>query len=144
MERQKSQQLALSYGYFGLIPWLVLSILLAFRELEIGFLRVAYDAYSAITLAFMAGIYWSLALQSQGPACPARLMRTSILLALWAWFALSLPDAFRALAFMLGFCVLYGIDRYVLEDLWSAGYLAMRGRLTLVVVATQLLVALTG
>ena len=144
MEHPKSQQLALWYGYFGLIPLLALSVLLVIPVMDSSLLRAAYDSYSAIILAFMAGIYWSLALQGQGPACPARLMRASILLALWGWFALALPEVFRAMAFMLGFCVLYGIDRYVLEDLWSTAYLTMRGRLTLVVIATQVVVAVAG
>ncbi len=140
----KSQQMTLWYGYFGLLPFFTLAILLAFRVLRPDILRVAFDTYSAILLAFMAGIYWPLAMQGQGAASPMRLMRASVLLTLWGWFALLLPDIFRALAFLAGFGVLFGIDRYVLEDLWSSGYLVMRGHLTIGVIASQLLVAIMG
>lgn len=145
------------YGYLGLLPFIVLS---AFSLVEPGLGRAgdpsapatvgplvwrqAYDTYSAVILAFMAGIYWPLCLRGDSPAHGERLMSIAILIALLAWFALFLPPGLRALLFAGSFALLYLIDRFVLEDYWSAGYLQMRGHLTAVVVVTQGLLVLAA
>ncbi|OZG74471.1 hypothetical protein BTA51_05550 [Hahella sp. CCB-MM4] len=143
-EFSKIQKLSLWYGYFGLVPFVALSLVIAAGMFNSGEVRWLYDSYSALVLSFMAGIYWPMALKEHGPACPARLMRASILISLWAWFTLMLPPICRPLAFSAGFAVLFGIDRFVLEDLWSWDYLKMRLHLTIVVVASQFLVALAN
>ncbi|WP_026180433.1 DUF3429 domain-containing protein [Hahella ganghwensis] len=141
-EYSKVQKLSLWYGYFGLIPFVGLSLVIAIGIFNTGQVRWLYDSYSALVLSFMAGVYWPMAMKEHGPACPARLMRASILMSLWAWFTLMIPEVCRPVAFSAGFAVLFGIDRFVLEDLWPWDYLKMRMHLTVVVIASQILVAM--
>lgn len=139
-----TQDLAQWFGYSGLIPFVLLTLLIisgfGFADLA----RTLFNGYSAITLSFMAGIYWPVAIKEEGPANPRRLMSASICLALWSWLALLLPEPAKALAFAVGFIFLYGIDRYVLGDIWTNMYLLMRSHLTIVVVGCQLCVAVLG
>ena len=141
MSMNNTQRLARWYGYFGLIPFVLLTLVVVSGFSFADSARVIFDQYSAVILAFMAGIYWPIALREEGPVNPKRLMVASIGLALWSWVILVFPETFRALAFALGFLFLFGIDRWVLDVIWSNIYLAMRFHLTMVVITCQLLVA---
>lgn len=132
------------YGYSGLIPFVGLSLWIATGIAQVELSRLLFDVYSAVILAFMAGIYWPLSLREEVPSCPSRLMSASIFLALLAWLALILPEIARALLLANGYALLYAIDRFVLSDIWSSSYLRMRAHLTAVVIASQLIVAVSG
>lgn len=139
-----TQDLARWFGYSGLIPFILLTLLIVSGFSFADLARTLFDGYSAVILSFMAGIYWPVAIKEEGPANPRRLMSASICLALWSWLALLLPETAKALAFAVGFIFLYGIDRYVLGDIWTNMYLQMRSHLTIVVVGCQLSVAILG
>jgi len=144
MVKQSIQHTAMWYGYSGLIPFIALALLIITNVFSDNVCRVMFDHYSAIILSFMAGVYWPLAMREEGPVNPKRLMIASIGLALWGWMALMLPETLRALAFAAGFFFLFGIDRWVLDVIWSNLYLTMRSHLTAVVVSCQIVVALFG
>lgn len=127
------------YGYFGLLPFIVFSALSLADSDPDGIWRFAYDSYSAVILAFMAGVYWSMSLRGDTAAHASRLMAIAVTLAMLAWVNLVLPGLLRAMSFALAFYLLYLIDRYVLTDYWPADYLLMRGHLTMIVVGSQLL-----
>ncbi len=140
----KIETLAQWYGYAGLMPFILLALVIVSGAGLTEPARVLFDAYSAIILSFMAGIYWPIALREEGPASPVRILSACVSLALWGWFALMFPEMLRAASFVVAFIILYGIDRYVLEDRWTTTYLRMRMHLTAVVVASQFLVMLLG
>jgi len=139
-----TQRLAQWFGYLGLVPFVILALLIISGFSHVASVRPAFDQYSAVILAFMAGVYWPIALREEGPVNPRRLMVASICLALWSWLVLMLPETLRALAFAFGFLFLFGVDRWVLDVIWSNLYLKMRFHLTMVVVTCQLFVALFG
>jgi hypothetical protein len=144
MAFKSTHELAQWFGYSGLIPFVILTLVIMSGMGYADPARLLFDWYSAVILAFMAGVYWPLAIREEGPVNPKRLMSASIIIALWSWFALILPETGRAVAFAVGYIFLYGVDSYVLDDLWTTLYLLMRSHLTLVVVACQLAVALFG
>ncbi len=132
------------YGYLGLLPFITLSALSLTTPGQESLWRSAFDSYSAVILAFMAGVYWPLSVRGDTTAHDIRLMSIAIGVALLGWFALALPDPFRPLCFSAGFLLLYLIDRFVITDYWPPEYLLMRGHLTLVVVTSQLLLVVGG
>lgn len=130
------------YGYVGCLPFVLLALVGTLVDGAPTFWRVAFDTYSAVILSFMAGVCWSVSLRPDSPVDTARLMAGCITLSLLAWVALALPPSLRTLAFITGFALLYGIDRFVLVDVWSPRYVQIRGHLTMMVLLSQGLVLL--
>ena len=125
------------YGYLGLLPFLLLSSFTFVDVNHATLWRDAYISYSAVILAFMAGVYWPLGLRHDAPAHGHRLMAIAIAGALVAWIAVVLPPLLSALSFSSAFLLMFMIDRFVLADYWPSAYLQMRAHLTGVVVLTQ-------
>lgn len=131
------------YGYVGTLPFVLLALIGLLADGEPLLWRSAFDTYSALILSFMAGVCWSVCLRSDTPVDVSRLMAGCITVTLVAWIALAFPPALRALTYLVGFGVLYGIDRFVLGDVWPLRYVQIRRNLTLIVVTTQFAVMLT-
>jgi hypothetical protein len=78
------------------------------RETLLALLR----GYAAVILSFMGAIHWGLAMRpaAVGTAGPGRSMTLSVLPALLAWVALSLPPGAGLVAMGVGFAGVYWMD----------------------------------
>ena len=91
-------------------------------------------AYAAVILSFMGAIHWGLAMR--GAPRAGRAMALSVLPALLAWFALSIPPGGGLAVTAVGFAGVYWMDaRAVAAGAAPAWYRRLRIPLTLAVLA---------
>jgi hypothetical protein len=137
-------RLAIAIGLAGLVPFILAASSL-FIWPEHGLMLVNYFfLYSAGILAFMAGVYWPIALQLENrayPMSPLSTMLISQVFFLIAGIGLLLPVALQMVIYPLAFLGLYFVDVRWMTLYWPDWYRRMRMMLTGMAVVTQLIVA---
>lgn len=137
-------RLAIVVGLAGLIPFLVGAIgLLVWPDVSSWLISWFY-LYSAGILAFMAGVYWPVAMQLENrcyPLSPIATLVTSQALFLTAGLLLLLPVGWQAVLYPVAYAALCLIDLRWLFDYWPVWYRRLRASLTVVVILCQLVVA---
>jgi len=133
-----NKRLANQLGFSGLIPFVFLSLACwIFHPDWLPYLIKAQLAYGIAILAFRGGLQWGIALMS--PNKPSDEIRQALLWgvlpSLIAWCAMTIDPGLGFLVQIVGFVVLYRVDKrlyqgYNLPD-WFAD---LRFRLTCVVV----------
>lgn len=99
--------------------------------------------YSAGILAFMAGVYWPIAMQLDNrcyPLSPLIMMLLSQIFFITAGVGLLLSTPAQTLLYTLAYLGLYIADARWMRVYWPAWYLRLRLVLTLVAVTCQLIV----
>jgi len=133
-------RLAILVGIAGLIPFIVAIIsLLAIKQDSALILQYFY-LYSAGILAFMAGIYWPLAMQLDNRSYPLSPLVTMLLSQFFfvsAGIGLLLPAAGQVILYTLAYLALYIVDAGWMRVYWPGWYLRLRLGLTSVVVVCQ-------
>lgn len=138
-------RLAMVVGLAGLIPFLAGAIGLLLWPGESFWLISWFYLYSAGILAFMAGVYWPVAMQLENrcyPLSPIATLVTSQVLFLTAGLLLLLPVGWQAVLYPLAYLAMCLIDLRWLFDYWPTWYRRLRAGLTAVVIVCQLAVAL--
>jgi hypothetical protein len=137
-------RLAVAIGLAGLLPFLFgVYAILAWPGSEIPWIQLFY-LYSAGILAFMAGVYWPIAMQLENRCFPLSPMVTLLIsqaFFLTAGLTLLLPLAAQMLVYPLAYGALYVVDVRWLKLYWPVWYRRLRMVLTLVACASQLIVA---
>lgn len=133
-------RLAIVVGIAGLLPFLA-AIVGLFTVPEQSVVIVSYFyLYSAGILAFMAGIYWPLAMQLENrcyPISPLVTMLLSQVFFITAGIGLLLPIAAQIVVYTLAYVALYVVDARWMRGYWPEWYLKLRLALTAVVLACQ-------
>jgi len=133
-------RLAIVVGIAGLLPFLA-AIVGLFTVPEQSVVIVSYFyLYSAGILAFMAGIYWPLAMQLENrcyPISPLVTMLLSQVFFITAGIGLLLPIAAQIVVYTLAYVALYVVDARWMRGYWPDWYLKLRLALTAVVLACQ-------
>jgi len=133
-------RLAIVVGIGGLLPFLAAILgLFTLPEQSLAISRYFY-LYSAGILAFMAGIYWPLAMQLENrcyPISPLVTMLLSQVFFITAGIGLLLPIAGQILVYTLAYVALYVVDARWMRGYWPDWYLKLRLGLTAVVLACQ-------
>ncbi|MBS3805216.1 MAG: DUF3429 domain-containing protein [Oleiphilaceae bacterium] len=137
-------RLAIAIGLAGLLPFILgASALFIWPENSLAVVSYFF-LYSAGILAFMAGVYWPIALQLEDrsyPMSPLSTMLISQTFFLIAGIGLLLPVAVQMIIYPLAFLALYFVDVRWMTLYWPDWYRKMRMMLTGVAVITQLVVA---
>ncbi|PAV24528.1 uncharacterized protein DUF3429 [Tamilnaduibacter salinus] len=138
-------RLAIAFGFAGLIPFLVGTLAVATcPEADTEWVELFY-IYSAGILAFMAGVYWPIALQLDDgchyPLSPVWTLLISQLFFLTAGLALLLPLQGQAIFYPISYLLLYFVDVRLMRLYWPTWYLRLRLLLTSVACLSQLVVA---
>ncbi|MCC5854355.1 MAG: DUF3429 domain-containing protein [Idiomarina sp.] len=122
-------------SWFGLVPFMALSVLGAFNVAQ-DLLLGAFLVYSAVILSFLGGIHWGLIMADKLDRPDARLifcMAPSLVgWAAVAWLAPMVALLVLAAAFLLWL-------NYDLRHLTDSWYEKMRRPITFVVVGTHLI-----
>lgn len=137
-------RLATAIGLAGLIPFIfgVLAIML-WPDAEAMCVKLFY-IYSAGVLAFMAGVYWPIALQLEQrcfPLSPIWTLVISQVFFLTAGLALLLPLMAQTVVYPLAYIALYVVDVRWMKLYWPGWYRRLRMVLTLVACACQVVAA---
>ncbi|WP_150911945.1 DUF3429 domain-containing protein [Marinobacter halotolerans] len=138
-------RLAILVGILGLIPFLTAIVLLFTMSQNTLDLLHYFYIYSAGILAFMAGIYWPLAMQLDNrcyPLSPLMTMLLSQLFFLSAGIGLLLSPAGQVALYTLAYLGLYVVDARWMRAYWPEWYLRLRLGLTSVVVVCQIVAGL--
>ena len=137
-------RVAIAIGLAGLLPFIFgASALFVWPEhspATVGY----YYLYSAGILAFMAGVYWPIALQLENrcyPLSPLYTMLISQLFFITAGVALLLPVTAQMVIYPLAYLGLYVVDAKWMRAYWPTWYLKLRLALTGVAMITQITVA---
>ncbi|AOY89294.1 aspartate kinase [Marinobacter salinus] len=134
-------RLAILVGIAGLIPFLAgVAGLFMMPEHSVTILRWFY-LYSAGILAFMAGIYWPIAMQLDNccyPQSPLVTMLLSQTFFVTAGIGLLLSTPAQIFLYTVAYIGLYITDAKWMRIYWPAWYLKMRLVLTSVVMACQI------
>jgi hypothetical protein len=134
-------RLAIMVGVAGLIPFLAAIIALLVTDYGTALILPYFYLYSAGILAFMAGIYWPLAMQLDNRCYPLSPLVTILLSQLFfvsAGIGLLLPTAAQAVLYTLAYLGLYIVDAKWMRVYWPDWYLRLRLGLTSVVVICQI------
>lgn len=133
-------RLAIVVGIAGLLPFLA-AILGLFTMPAQSVLIISYFyLYSAGILAFMAGIYWPLAMQLENrcyPISPLVTMLLSQVFFITAGIGLLLPIAAQIVVYTAAYMALYVVDARWMKGYWPDWYLRLRLALTAVVLVCQ-------
>lgn len=137
-------RLAIAFGLAGLIPFLFGALgVLVCPASNAEWVELFY-IYSAGILAFMAGVYWPIALQlDEGchyPLSPVWTLVISQLFFLAAGLALLLPLQGQAIFYPISYLVLYVVDARLMQLYWPRWYLRLRLLLTTVACVCQVVV----
>ena len=138
------ERLAILVGVAGLIPLLAGVIGLLLMPEHAGWLISWFHIYSAGILAFMAGVYWPVAMQLENrcyPLSPVVTLVISQVIFLVGGLALLLPLEWRAPVYPVAYIALCLIDVRWLYNYWPLWYRRLRVWLTAVVVLCQMAVA---
>lgn len=134
-------RLAILVGIAGLIPFIAAIISLATMQQDTQLILHYFYVYSAGILAFMAGIYWPLAMQLDNrcyPLSPLMTMLLSQLFFVSAGVGLLLPAAGQVVLYTLAYVGLYIVDARWMRVYWPEWYLKLRLGLTSVVFLCQI------
>ncbi|MDI9243668.1 DUF3429 domain-containing protein [Marinobacter sp. CHS3-4] len=134
-------RLAILVGIGGLIPFITAIISFFVMPQNNDLVLHYFYLYSAGILAFMAGIYWPLAMQLDNrcyPLSPLVTMLLSQVFFLTAGLGLLLPVTGQAIVYSLAYLGLYIVDARWMRDYWPHWYLQLRMGLTMVVLLCQL------
>ena len=133
-------RLAILVGIAGLIPFIAMIAGLFFMPQHSVALMGYFYLYSAGILAFMAGVYWPIAMQLDNcyPVSPLVTMLLSQVFFVAAGIGLLLPTSGQILLYTIAYLALYLVDARWMQVYWPAWYLRLRLVLTSVVVACQL------
>lgn len=137
-------RLAIAIGLAGLVPFLFGAASVFIWPQHSPSLVQYFYLYSAGILAFMAGVYWPIALQLEDrcyPLSPISTMLISQGFFLTAGLGLLLPLVAKMLVYPLAFLALYLVDIRWMNLYWPRWYRNLRLALTLVAVVCQLVVA---
>lgn len=133
-------RLAIVVGIAGLLPFLA-GILGLFMMPAKSVLIISYFyLYSAGILAFMAGIYWPLAMQLENrcyPISPLVTMLLSQVFFISAGIGLLLPVAAQIVLYTVAYMALYVVDARWMRVYWPDWYLKLRLVLTTIVLLCQ-------
>jgi len=136
-------RLAILVGIAGLVPFIAGVVgLFALPANSVAILGWFY-LYSAGILAFMGGIYWTMALQLENRSYPQSPLVTMLLSQVFfvaAGLGLLLHTPQKILLYTLAFALLYLVDARWMRQYWPAWYLKLRLLLTVVVLLCQLTV----
>lgn len=136
-------RLAILVGIAGLIPFLIgVAGLFLVPQHSVTILSWFY-LYSAGILAFMAGIYWPIAMQLDNcsyPQSPLVTMLLSQVFFVTAGLGLLLATPGQIVLYTIAYIALYIADAKWMRLYWPAWYLKMRLVLTSVVMACQVTV----
>lgn len=137
------RRLAIFFGCLGLVPFFAGAVGVWVWPEQVLSIVHFYFLFSAGVLAFMAGVYWPVAMQLDRCAYPVSPM-TAILLSqiffVLAGLALLVPLTYRPGFFAALYLLLYTTDRFLLRGFWPDWYMRLRLLLTLAVTATQVAV----
>lgn len=137
-------RLTVFVGIAGLIPFLMaVTALFMAPQLSVSVVSWFY-LYSAGILAFMAGVYWPIAMQLDDcsyPQSPIVTMVLSQVFFLAAGLGLFLPTPGQIVLYTLAYLALYVVDVRWMRIYWPAWYLRLRLLLTTVVLLCQFTVA---
>lgn len=133
-------RLAILVGIAGLVPFIAGVVgLFALPANSVAILGWFY-LYSAGILAFMGGIYWTMALQLENrsyPQSPLVTMLLSQVFFVGAGLGLLLHTPQKILLYTVAFALLYLVDARWMRQYWPAWYLKLRLLLTVVVLLCQ-------
>lgn len=138
-------RLAILAGVAGLIPFLAATLGLLFLPASSTAILGWFYLYSAGILAFMAGVYWTIAMQLENRAYPQSPLVTMLLSQLFfvaAGIGLLLTTGQQILLYTIAFALLYLVDVRWMRQYWPDWYLKLRLMLTLVVLACQVTVGI--
>jgi len=136
-------RLAVLVGIAGLIPFIAGMMGLFLMPSNSIVILSWFYLYSAGILAFMGGIYWTIALQLENrsyPQSPLVSMLLSQMFFLAAGLGLLLHTPHKILLYTIAFLALYVVDARWMRPYWPAWYLKLRLILTLVVLSCQITV----
>ena len=137
-------RLAILVGIAGLIPFIgLLAGLFLLPQYSVALLGYFY-LYSAGIPAFMAGVYWPIAMQLDNcsyPLSPIVTMLLSQVFFVSAGLGLLLPVTGQIVLYSIAYLALYMVDARWMKVYWPAWYLRLRLLLTSVVVVCQLTAA---
>ena len=137
-------RLAIFVGLAGLVPFISAVLALFFMPHHSLAVSNWFYVYSAGILAFMAGIYWTIALQREDrcyPMSPLVSMLFSQIFFVAAGVGLLVSSPWKAVLFTLAFLGMYLVDARWMKIYWPAWYIRLRLGLTLTVVVCQVIVA---
>jgi len=134
-------RLAILVGIAGLIPFVGAIISLLTMTQDSAVILQYFYIYSAGILAFMAGIYWPLAMQLDNNRCyplsPLVTMLLSQLFFVSAGIGLLLPVVGQVALYTVAYLALYVVDARWMKVYWPDWYLKLRLGLTSVVLICQ-------
>lgn len=136
-------RLAVLVGIAGLIPFIAGTAGLFLMPGNSVAIVAYFYLYSAGILAFMAGIYWPIAMQLENrcyPLSPLVTMLLSQAFFVTAGIGLLLPTAAQVVVYTLAYAALYLVDARWMKIYWPAWYRQMRLMLTTVVLVCQVTV----
>jgi len=133
-------RLAILVGIAGLFPFIAATVsLFLMPEYSVTVVSWFY-VYSAGILAFMAGVYWPIAMQLENTSYPQSPLFTMLLSQAFfvvAGLGLLLPTAGKVVIYCFAYFALYLVDVRWMRLYWPDWYLKMRLVLTLVVLSCQ-------
>lgn len=136
-------RLAILVGLAGLIPF-VAAVVALFTLPEHSVTAISwFYVYSAGILAFMAGVYWPIAMQLDDCCYPQSPLVTMVLSQVFfvaAGLGLLLPTAGQILLYTVAYIALYLVDSRWMRVYWPDWYLRLRLFLTFVVLLCQVAV----
>lgn len=133
-------RLAIVVGIAGLLPFLAAILGLFMMPAKSVAIISYFYLYSAGILAFMAGIYWPLAMQLENrcyPISPLVTMLLSQVFFVSAGIGLLLPVAAQIVLYTVAYLALYVVDARWMRVYWPDWYLKLRLVLTAVVLLCQ-------
>lgn len=133
-------RLAIVVGIAGLLPFLAAILGLFMMPTKSVAIISYFYLYSAGILAFMAGIYWPLAMQLENrcyPISPLVTMLLSQVFFVSAGIGLLLPVAAQIVLYTVAYMALYVVDARWMSGYWPQWYLKLRLVLTSIVLLCQ-------
>lgn len=133
-------RLAILVGVLGLIPFLTAITCLFSMPALSGNIIGWFYLYSAGILAFMAGVYWPIAMQLEHRCYPLSPLVTMVLSQVFfvvAGVGLLLTTRWQIALYTTAFLALYMVDARWMRGYWPTWYLRLRLGLTSVVLACQ-------
>ncbi|MGC8119753.1 DUF3429 domain-containing protein [Marinobacter sp. VGCF2001] len=137
-------RLAILVGIAGLIPFILGVAGLFLMPANSVAIMAWFYIYSAGILAFMGGIYWTIAMQLENRAYPQSPLITMLLSQLFfvaAGIGLLLQTPQKIPLYIVAFLLLYLVDARWMRAYWPSWYLKLRLFLTTIVLLCQMTVA---
>ena len=137
----KHQDTITNYMYLGLLPFFAGALTpWVFADYESIAVELFF-IYSAIILAFLAGVVWASVLLKDEPH-NTRHLHMAVTLSLFPLIAALLPALFKIGLMLLGFLLLLFWEKLFLNHLYANWYQQMRHKITFIVVACHMLTIL--